>query len=75
MAKPPKKKYVSKTQGTRLDDGTYVTPIAEVKRPKMSNYEKRVKAAGKDSKRYKNLGSQIYKGFNQLPGLGGKDVP
>jgi len=29
--KPPKKKYVSKTQGTRLDDGTYVTPIAEVK--------------------------------------------
>jgi len=31
MAKPPKKKYVSKTQGTRLDDGTYVTPIAEVK--------------------------------------------
>ena len=28
---PPKKKYVSKTQGTRLDDGTYVTPIAEVK--------------------------------------------
>jgi hypothetical protein len=31
MANPPKKKYVSKTQGTRLDDGTYVTPIAEVK--------------------------------------------
>ena len=36
MAKPPKKKYVSKTQGTRLDDGTYVTPIAEVKGYKTS---------------------------------------
>ena len=65
---PPKK-----SKRYRLPTGEYVSEAVNVTAPKMSAYEKRVKAAGKDSKRYKNLGSQIYKGFNQLPGLGGKD--
>jgi len=43
----------------RMKSGEYVTDEVVVTAKKPTMYEKRVKAAGKDSKRYRNLGSDL----------------
>jgi hypothetical protein len=45
----------------RMKSGEYVTDEVVVTAKKPTMYEKRVKAAGKDSKRYRSLGSEIAK--------------
>lgn len=57
----------------RLKTGEYITDEVVVTAKKPTMYEKRVKAAGKDSKRYRNLGrniaSPITDVMQNLPGM------
>lgn len=50
---------INAQKGFRLPTGEYVSEPAVVTAPKMSMYEQRVKAAGKDSDRYRNLGKNV----------------